>query len=159
MMTSNESTRRATVLVVDDTPETLSLLTETLDQAVPDRECCSQRDLLRRDRGNEALERLDRDRWPETAQLLDELREHRLARGERRELLEVELCPEELAHDRLDLRVERIDVHSSRRVGDAHFAASHNPMQPVVVPEVREVRAEGPVAGRRELEVVGLWKA
>lgn len=33
MMTSNESTRRATVLVVDDTPETLSLLTDTLDQA------------------------------------------------------------------------------------------------------------------------------
>jgi DNA-binding response OmpR family regulator/DNA-binding CsgD family transcriptional regulator len=33
MMTCNESTRRATVLVVDDTPETLSLLTDTLDQA------------------------------------------------------------------------------------------------------------------------------
>jgi DNA-binding response OmpR family regulator len=33
MMTSNESTRRATVLVVDDTPETLSFLTDTLDQA------------------------------------------------------------------------------------------------------------------------------
>lgn len=33
MMTSNERTRRATVLVVDDTPETLSFLTDTLDQA------------------------------------------------------------------------------------------------------------------------------
>jgi DNA-binding response OmpR family regulator len=33
MMTSNSSTRRATVLVVDDTPETLSLLTDMLDQA------------------------------------------------------------------------------------------------------------------------------
>ena len=33
MMTSNESTRRDTVLVVDDTPETLSFLTDTLDQA------------------------------------------------------------------------------------------------------------------------------
>ena len=33
MMTSNASTRRATVLVVDDTPETLSFLTDTLDQA------------------------------------------------------------------------------------------------------------------------------
>jgi DNA-binding response OmpR family regulator len=33
MMTSNESSRRATVLVVDDTPETLSFLTDTLDQA------------------------------------------------------------------------------------------------------------------------------
>ena len=33
MMTSNVSTRRDTVLVVDDTPETLSFLTDTLDQA------------------------------------------------------------------------------------------------------------------------------
>lgn len=33
MMISNESTRRDTVLVVDDTPETLSFLTDTLDQA------------------------------------------------------------------------------------------------------------------------------
>lgn len=33
MMTLDESTRRDTVLVVDDTPETLSLLTDTLDQA------------------------------------------------------------------------------------------------------------------------------
>jgi DNA-binding response OmpR family regulator/DNA-binding CsgD family transcriptional regulator len=33
MMTSNESARRDTVLVVDDTPETLSFLTDTLDQA------------------------------------------------------------------------------------------------------------------------------
>ncbi len=33
MMMTNESTRRDTVLVVDDTPETLSFLTDTLDQA------------------------------------------------------------------------------------------------------------------------------
>jgi DNA-binding response OmpR family regulator/DNA-binding CsgD family transcriptional regulator len=33
MMTSDASTRRDTVLVVDDTPETLSFLTDTLDQA------------------------------------------------------------------------------------------------------------------------------
>jgi DNA-binding response OmpR family regulator/DNA-binding CsgD family transcriptional regulator len=33
MMSSNEITRRDTVLVVDDTPETLSFLTDTLDQA------------------------------------------------------------------------------------------------------------------------------
>lgn len=33
MMISNESTRRDTVLVVDDTPETLGFLTDTLDQA------------------------------------------------------------------------------------------------------------------------------
>src|SRR5688500_17606686 len=33
MMTSDVSTRRDTVLVVDDTPETLSFLTDTLDQA------------------------------------------------------------------------------------------------------------------------------
>jgi DNA-binding response OmpR family regulator len=33
MMTTDSSTRRATVLVVDDTPDTLSFLTDTLDQA------------------------------------------------------------------------------------------------------------------------------
>jgi DNA-binding response OmpR family regulator/DNA-binding CsgD family transcriptional regulator len=33
MTISNEGTRRATLLVVDDTPETLSFLTDTLDQA------------------------------------------------------------------------------------------------------------------------------
>lgn len=33
MMSSNESMRRDTVLVVDDTPETLGFLTDTLDQA------------------------------------------------------------------------------------------------------------------------------
>ena len=85
--------------------------------------------------------------------------EHGLAGGERVELVEVELGPQELADDRLDLRVERLDVDASGGFGDPNFASSDDPVQPALVPEVREVRAERPVAGGRELECVRLWKA
>ena len=83
---------------------------EALDQPVADRKGRSERDLLRGDRGDEALEGLDRDRRSQPAELRDEAGERRVARGESVERVEVELGAEQLANHGLDARVEGLDV-------------------------------------------------
>src|SRR5262245_2229830 len=131
---------------------------EALDQPVADRERGVERDLLSGDRRDDALERLDGDRRPQPAELLGETRQHGLGRGERVERIEVELGAEQLAHHGLDARVERLDVDASVGPGDPHLLSVDDPVQPVLLPEVREVGPEGAVAGGRELEGVRIWK-
>ena len=131
---------------------------EALDQAVANRERGVERDLLRRDRRDEALERLDGDRRPEPAELGREIRQDRLGCGEGVERVEVELGAEQPPHDRRDLGIERLDVDSAGRIGDPHLPSVDDPVQAAVVPEVREVGAERAVAGGRKLEGVGLGK-
>src|SRR5262245_16283793 len=129
---------------------------EALDQPVADRERGVERDLLSGDRRDDALERLDGDRRPQPAELLGETRQHRLGRGERVKRIEVELGAEELAHDGLDIGVERLDVDASVGPRDPHLLTADDPVQPALVPEVREVGPEGTGAGGRELEGVRL---
>ena len=131
---------------------------EALDQPVADREGGMERDLLRGDRRDEALERLDGDRRTQPTELVDEAGQDRLGGGEGVERIEVELGAEEPAHDGLDAGVERLNVDTAGRFGDPHLPALDDPVQPAFVPEVREVCAEGAVARGRELEGVGLGK-
>ena len=115
-----------------------------------------ERDLLRRDRRDEALEGLDGDRRPEPAEIGREIRQDRLGCGEGVERVEVELGAEQPPHDRRDLGIERLDVDSAGRLGDPHLPAVDDPVQAPFVPEVGEVGAERAVAGCRKLEGIGL---
>ena len=118
-----------------------------------------KRHLLRRDGRHDALEGIDGKRRTEAAQGRDEARQNRLGGGKRVERLEDELEAEELAHDGSRLDVERLDLHPAVRSDDPDLAAGDHTVQTVVVPEVREIRAERPVALRRQLEVVRIRDA
>ena len=96
------------------------------------------------------------ERRAEARERRGDAREHRIAARERREPVEVELGPEQLPHDRLGLRVERLDADAARRGLDAHLAAVHDAVQAALVPEVRAVGAEYAVALRGQVEVVRL---
>src|SRR5207248_6111793 len=63
---------------------------------------------------------------------------------------------EQLADDRLDPRVERLDAHAAVRRFDPHLAPVDDAVQPALLPQVREVGPERAVALRGELEVVRL---
>ena len=129
---------------------------ERRDQPVADRERGEQRHLLGADRRDECLEGIRRKRWTESRERRHESCEHGLGRRERGEGVEVELQSEELADDRLRLRVERLDVDTAVRRLDANLSAVDDAVQSAFAPEVREVRPEGAIALGRELEVVRL---
>ena len=129
---------------------------EALDQTVANRERGVERDLLRGDRRDEALEGLDGDRRPQPAEVARETRQDRLSCGERVERVEVELGAEQPPHDRRDLGIERLHVDSAGRLGDPDLPSVDDPVQAPFVPEVGEVGAEGAIAGCRKLEGVGL---
>ena len=67
-----------------------------LDEAAPDRGRRLERDLLRGDRGDEGLERVDLQRRPEAGERAREPVERRLAGRPRREAVEVERKAEEV---------------------------------------------------------------
>ena len=115
-----------------------------------------ERHLLRRDRRDESLERIDRERRAQPAESVDEAREHRLGRSKSVERVEIELGAEQLANDAADLVVEGLDRHTAVRRPDADGDAVHGPPQRPVLPEVRQVLPPVPVTGGRQLEVVRL---
>src|SRR5205085_1401369 len=112
----------------------------------------------RRDRADDRLEGIRREGRPEAGELRHEAREHVVLGGELGERLEVELEPEELAGDRLDLRIERLDEDAARRRLDPYLPAGHDAVQTALVPQVRKIRPEGAEALGRDLEVVRLGK-
>ena len=118
---------------------------------LPDREG-RERDLLRGDRRDEALERLDRD-WGRGPAAARRARRGRSPSGGRR-TLQLESAPRACGR-RLDRRVERLDVHRPRQPRSSPHAR-RRPMQPFLVPEVRQVGPERAVPSRRELERVRL---
>jgi len=75
---------------------------------------------------------------------------------ELQERRQIELEPEELAYDRLDLVVQRLDVHAALGRRDPDFAPAHHTVQAGVVPNVRAVDAPEREAVERALEVVWL---
>ena len=107
-----------------------------------DREGRVERDLLRGDRGDEALERVGRERRAEARELRDELVEHRLRRPPRRvNASRSNSSAEQLLDHRRGLGVERLDVDAAGRSLDPHLARADDAVQPALVPEVREVDA------------------
>src|SRR5581483_7673 len=133
-------------------PDAPDPLAEPLDEAVADRDRGEQRDLLRRDRGDEPLERVRRERGPEAGEADDERREQLVACGPGRERDEVEVEAEQPADDELRLRVERVDVDAAVRRRDPHLASADRAVERAVLPEARAVEPEGAEARRRQLE-------
>ena len=72
------------------------------------------------------------------------------------ERVEVERQTEEPGHLRLDRRVERLDEDAARRRLDPHLPPADHAVEPALVPEVRDVRAERAEPLGRDLEVVRL---
>ena len=126
-----------------------------LDHPVADRERREERDLLRRDRRDEALERARRERRPEALELRDQVDDGRVGRPAV-EGVEVERQAEEHG----DLASIAASSGSTRTPpGAASIRTSRPPTtrwSAALVPEVREVGAERPEPLGRDLEVVRL---
>src|SRR5438094_628374 len=125
---------------------------EALDEPVADRDRGEERNLLRRDRGHERLERVGRKRRAEAGEADDERREAVLSRDPRGERDEVEVEAEELANERLGLRVERLHLDAAVRRRDPQLPPAGRAVQRPVLPDSRPVEAEGAEAGSRQLE-------
>ena len=129
---------------------------EPVDEAAAHRERRVQRDLLRGDRGHERLEGIRCERWAEARHASHRVRKNRIALRELVERRQVELEAEQLAYDRLDLVVERLDVHAALGRRDPDLAAVDDTMQTTVVPDVRAIDAPEREAVERPVEVVRL---
>ena len=134
----------------------LGAVAEALDHPAADGERCEHRDLLGRDRADERLERIRRERRPEAGQLARQPREHGIRLREVVEGVKVERRAEQSEHDgRIAVR-ERLDQHASRRRLDPQLPALDHAVQAALVPQVRAVDAEGAKPLRGHLEVVWL---
>jgi hypothetical protein len=69
-----------------------------------------------------------------------------------RECNEVEVEAQQLADDRLDLRVERLDLDAAVRRSDPHLPAADGAVQRPVLPHRGPVEPEGAEARGRQLE-------
>ena len=133
---------------------------EALDEAAADRERGEQRDLLRGDRRDEALER-DRARAAAGTRRGSRRRARsRAARRPRRRTGRGRTgAPSSCSTTGRVVGVERLDVDPARRRGDPHLASADHAVERAVVPEVRQVRPEHAEPLGRELEVVRLGQA
>jgi hypothetical protein len=130
-----------------------------LDEAAADRRRRLERHLLRRDRGDERLERIRLQGRPESRERGDEPGE-RLVRGHPpRQAVEIERGAEKVEHFRFDRRIVRTDVDASRGGLDPYFPIAEDTMDPAVAPERRPVEAVDLEPRRREPEVVRLRQA
>ena len=138
-------------------PRHADLRAEALDQPVPDRGRGEERHLLRGDRADEHLERVGDQRRPESDERRHELAEHLVAGRPGVERLEVEREPDERAHDRLGLAVERLGVDAAGRRLDAQLASADDAVQAALVPHARAIDPERAKAlgGEREVEWSG----
>ena len=129
---------------------------EPVDEAAAHRECRVQRDLLRGDRGNERLERVGREGRAEARHESHRVGENGIALCKLMERRQVELEAEQLAHDGLDLVVQRLDAHAAFGRRDPDLASVDDTVQTTVVPDVRAIDAPEREAVERPLEVVRL---
>jgi hypothetical protein len=136
----------------------LERLAERLNQTVPHGEGRVEGDLLRRDRGDERLVGIGRQRRTEASQWVEQRREHRFRRREGGEGIEVEWLPEVTAHRFDEVDVARPDEGPTRSPLHAHLAAADDALEAAFVPEVGEVEPERAVALGGELEVERLRK-
>ena len=97
-------------------------LPEGLDEAVADRECSVQGDLLSRDGGDEGFPGIRRERWPQSAEALDYRPEYQLGGRERHEAVEVERAAEVAAHRLRGRFPSWLDEHTSPAGHDPNLA-------------------------------------
>ena len=141
---------------------------EPLDQAVADREGGEERDLLRGNRADERLEGIRRERRPEPGDPAGEAPYDLVGRARPgREGAEVERRRRAASgpRSRSPRRAARLRAaRGGRSAGpsarlDPHLPPGDHPVEPALVPQVREVRPEGAEALGRDVEVVRLRKA
>src|SRR5205823_7909775 len=132
---------------------------EAHDYPVQDREVREQRDLLRGDRADDRLVRVGRERRAEAGQPGDELVQGLIGVRPLVEGVELEVGADDRSRDRLGLLVQRLDVDSAGRGFDPQLATADHSVDTALVPEVREVGAEGSKPFGGELEVVRLGQA
>ena len=130
---------------------------EVLDEAVADRDSGEERHLLGRDRADEHLEGIGRKRRAKALEPASRRAEHVVGGRPRIERVEVEREPEHRSHDGLRLCIERLDVDSTGRRLDPHFAAADGAVEPAFVPHRRLIDPERAKAlgGEREIEWPG----
>ena len=135
----------------------LGRLAEALDQAAANRERRLERDLLGRDRGDERLERIGRERRAEAGEA-----EREAARGPGRSAAKAakparsKARPEQRPHLRLDLAAPGLDLDAAGCSLDPHLAPADDAVQAALEPEIRPVDSEDAKALGREREVVRL---
>src|SRR3989440_9880420 len=129
------------------------LLAEPLDQAIADRERAEEGHLLRRDRSDQHLERIGRERRPEAGEARRYTGEYLVSDGPSAKAVEVEREPDECPHDGLGLDVERLRADAARGGPRPQLAPPDNAMQAALMPHVRAIDAERAKALRREREV------
>src|SRR5262249_38431402 len=94
--------RRRDPLTRGEHPDAAHLLAEPLDEPISDCKSRDERDLLRRDRADEHLERISRERRAEPGEADDERSKQLVSRRPPGERDEVEVEAEHPAHDRFD---------------------------------------------------------
>ena len=102
----------------------------------------------------ERLVRVGRERRPEPGEPRHQLAEDLVAFGPGVERVELEAGADHGARDRLGLVIQRLDVDAARRRLDPDLPPADDAMDAALVPEVRDIRAEGSEPFSRELEVV-----
>ena len=122
-------------------------------RAIADAGRGTEGDLLGGDRGDESLEWIGDERRPKPAQGRNNLREHRLACSEGSEGVEIERLTQIAAHGARQLVAAGCDSNPARLRLDSNLTTVEHAVEPVLVPEVREVRPERPVPLGREREV------
>ena len=129
---------------------------EPLDHPVSDREGGEQRHLLRRDRADDRLVWIGRERRSQAGESLHQRAEYLVLLRPSVERAEVEVGPHHRPRDRLDLGAERRNVDAARRGFDPKLAPGDDAVDAALVPEVREIGPERSEALGRDLEVVRL---
>ena len=148
----SSSDAAASALAGRERPDAADPLAVTLDEPVADRHGREERDLLGRDRADEHLEGIRRERGPEAGEADDERRDRLLVCSPRREGDEVELEAEQLADDRLRLGIERLDVDAAVRRRDPQLPPADGAIERAVLPDRGPVEPEGAKPRGRQLE-------
>src|SRR2546423_2008331 len=113
-----------------------------LDEAVADRDSGAQRHLLGGDRADEHLEGIGCERRSKALELQSRGAEHVIGGRPGIKRVEVEGEPEHRSCDGLRLGVEWLDVDSTGRRLNPHFASADGAVEPALVPHRRPVDPE-----------------
>src|SRR5512145_2553582 len=127
---------------------------EALDEVRADRRGGTERDLLRRDRDHERLERLRIERRPESRKRLDDPLQHGIVRCPGPEGGEIEGQAEETSDLERRGGAPGLDADTAGSCRDPHLPPVDDPMERAIAPDGRSVGAEVAKLCRRDGEVV-----
>lgn len=130
---------------------------ESFDEVRADRCRSAERDLLRRDRDDERLERLRVERRPESGKHVHDPPEYGIGRRPATEGGEVERQAEEMSDLHRRILAPRLDADAAGCRGDAHLLPADHSMESPVVQDIGSVGSEVAKPRSRDREVVWRW--